>query len=150
MVDLYVKMLESFRCSRAILPFKCVLQRHCEISGIALCIIGTLEGVHLKSIGILGWVQSYSMPKNVDPVEIFLTSKVTYFLRDSTHKTEAGTANRWEITNSKPPVPNIMIDESETGSSSQIIFVTIFMRGALNLHERSSRVHWCGVCGLKS
>ncbi len=43
-----------------------------------------------------------------------------------THETERGTANRWGTTNSKPPGPNIMIDQSKTGSSSRIIFITLF------------------------
>jgi hypothetical protein len=32
----------------------------------------------------------------------------------------------WETIDSKPPGPIIMIDQSETGSSSQIILITIF------------------------
>jgi hypothetical protein len=42
------------------------------------------------------------------------------------YKTKTETANRWETTNSKPPGPIIMIGQSETGSSSQIIFITLF------------------------
>ncbi len=40
-----------------------------------------------------------------------------------THKTKTGTANRWESTNTKPPEPIIIIGQSKTGSSSQIIFI---------------------------
>jgi hypothetical protein len=40
------------------------------------------------------------------------------------HKT--GTLNtRWETTNSKAPQPILMIGQSEVGSSSQIIFITL-------------------------
>jgi hypothetical protein len=31
-----------------------------------------------------------------------------------THKIKIGTANRWESTNSKPPGPIIIVDQSET------------------------------------
>ncbi len=43
-----------------------------------------------------------------------------------THKTETGTANRWGTTNRKPPGPIIMIRQSETLSSSRIIFSALF------------------------
>jgi hypothetical protein len=36
------------------------------------------------------------------------------------------TANKWELTNSKPLGPIIMNNQSEPGSSSQIIFPTLF------------------------
>jgi hypothetical protein len=36
--------------------------------------------------------------------------------------------NRWETTNSKPPWGIIMIGQSETGNSSQIIFITLLSR----------------------
>jgi hypothetical protein len=55
------------------------------------------------------------------PWKWFLLSKFSYLLfSKSTHKTKIGTTNRWEITNSNPPGPIIMIGESETGSTSQI------------------------------
>jgi len=37
-----------------------------------------------------------------------------YFTMTPAHKTETGTANRWEITNSKPLGPIIMMGQSET------------------------------------
>jgi hypothetical protein len=49
-------------------------------------------------------------------------SYLLYF--NSTNKTE--TASTWETTNSKPPGPIVMIGQSETGSSNQIIFITLF------------------------
>jgi len=52
-----------------------------------------------------------------------------FFPQHPSIKTKTGTANRWEITNSKPPEPIIMISQSETGSSSEIIFVALFCRG---------------------
>jgi hypothetical protein len=61
--------------------------------------------------------------------QIFLTSKFSYllFFQLSTHKTKAETAYRSETTNSKPPEPICTIDdESKIGSSSHIIFMTLF------------------------
>jgi hypothetical protein len=64
-----------------------------------------------------------------DPGKIFLTSKVSYLLSsNATHKTKTETGSKLETTNTKPPGPSIMIGRSETGSSSQIIFVTLFSR----------------------
>jgi hypothetical protein len=61
-----------------------------------------------------------------------LTSKFSYlFISKLTHKTKTGTANRWETANSKPPRPIIMIGQSKTGSTSQIIFVTLFFQQLL-------------------
>jgi hypothetical protein len=51
-------------------------------------------------------------------------SLVIYFFGNLAHKTETWTANRWEL-----PVANqliILIGQSKTGSSSQIIFITLF------------------------
>jgi hypothetical protein len=53
-------------------------------------------------------------------------SLVIYFFSNPTHKTKIGTATRWETTNSKPHGPIIMIGQSETMSSSQIISITVF------------------------
>jgi hypothetical protein len=52
-------------------------------------------------------------------------SLVIHLFFNLTHKTKTGTANRWETTNSKPLGPIIMIGQSETGSSSQILFITL-------------------------
>jgi hypothetical protein len=64
--------------------------------------------------------------------KIFFTSKFSYltFCNLTTHKTETGIENRWGTTNSEPPGPIIMIGQSETLSSSQIIFITLFCGGA--------------------
>ncbi len=62
-----------------------------------------------------------------DAAKKILTSKLSYLVfSHPTHITQTGTANRWETTNSKPPGPITMIDRSKTGSSSQIIFTTLF------------------------
>jgi len=53
-------------------------------------------------------------------------SLVIYFFPNLTHKTKTGTSNRWGTTSSSPSGRIIMIGESETGSSSQIIFITLF------------------------
>jgi len=52
-------------------------------------------------------------------------SLVIHLFFNLAHKTKTGTANRWETTNSKPLGPIIMIGKSETGSSSQILFITL-------------------------
>jgi len=43
-----------------------------------------------------------------------------------THKTETRTANRWGTTNSKPPGPIIMMGQSQTPTTSQIVFIRLF------------------------
>jgi len=54
-------------------------------------------------------------------------SFVIYFFFQPTHKTKTVTANTWETTNSKAIGPIIiMIGPSETWSSSQITFITLF------------------------
>jgi hypothetical protein len=66
-----------------------------------------------------------------DSAKIFFTSKFGYLLICSlTHKTETGTANRWETIYSKPPGPIRTMGQLETLISSQIIFITLFPRGA--------------------
>jgi hypothetical protein len=73
------------------------------------------------------WKSISSGTQYVTLKKMFLTSKSSYLLFSNlTHKTQNWTANRWETTNSKPPRPIIMIGRSVTGSSSQIIFVTLF------------------------
>jgi len=47
-----------------------------------------------------------------------------------TNKTETGIANRWRTINSKPHGPMIMMGQSETLSSSYIIFITLISAGA--------------------
>lgn len=55
--------------------------------------------------------------------KFFLISKFTYLLfSHPAHKSKTGTAN-----NSKPPSPIIMIGQSVTKSSSQIIFIMLFL-----------------------
>jgi hypothetical protein len=65
------------------------------------------------------------------PPKIFFTCKFSYigFCKPA-NKTETGIANRWWTTNSKPPGPIIMMDQSETLSSSQIILIALFCAGA--------------------
>jgi len=54
-----------------------------------------------------------------DPTKIFLTSKFSYLLfSDHTRTNRTCTEQKWETTNSKPPRPNILIGQSETGTSS--------------------------------
>jgi hypothetical protein len=50
-----------------------------------------------------------------DPTKIFLTWTISYLVFCNT---KTGTANRWDITYSKPLGPIIMIGQSETGSGS--------------------------------
>jgi hypothetical protein len=60
-------------------------------------------------------------------------SLVISFFSNPSHKITAGIANRWETTNSKPPGRIIMIDQSETWSSSEIIFITLFSSRGVRL-----------------
>jgi len=65
-----------------------------------------------------------------DPSKILFTSTFSsvWFCNPS-HKTKTGRANRWGTTNSKPWGPIIMMSQSKTLSSSQIIFYyTLFWR----------------------
>jgi hypothetical protein len=69
------------------------------------------------------------------------TSEFSYLLFcNPTHKTETGTPNSWGTTNSKPPEPIIAMGQSETLSSSQIIFITLFSAGAVSFTLLS--LHW--------
>ncbi len=60
---------------------------------------------------------------------VFLTSKfsyIRYYFSNHTHKIKTEIASRWETTSSKPPGPIIMIEQSETATTSEIIFITPF------------------------
>jgi hypothetical protein len=48
-----------------------------------------------------------------------------FFFGSPTNKTETGTAYTWGTTNSKPPPPIIVIDQSEMPSRSQVQFITL-------------------------
>jgi hypothetical protein len=78
---------------------------------------------------------------------IFFTSKFSYIgFCKPTYKTETGIANRWWTTNSKPPGPIIMMGQSETPSSSQIILITLFCAGAhrpCTFHKPPQTVQLC-------
>jgi hypothetical protein len=52
------------------------------------------------------------------------------FFGNPTNKTVIGTAYMWGTTNSKPPGPIIIIDQSEILSRSQVQFTTFFFGGA--------------------
>jgi hypothetical protein len=54
----------------------------------------------------------------------FSETSLVIFFSKLTHKTKS--AKRWETTNSKPPRPIITIGQSVMGSSSHIIFITLF------------------------
>jgi hypothetical protein len=71
-----------------------------------------------------------------DPEKIFFTTKVSYVLFcNPTNKTETGTSNRWGTTNSKPHGPIIMMGQSKTRTSTQIIFITFFF---LQVHSATA------------
>jgi hypothetical protein len=96
------------------LSLKCQLQ---TLSGWHRC-LDTLKKLNLEHPR---WCSVW------DPAKIFLVSKFSYLLfSNPIYETKTGTTNRWETTNSKPPQPITMIGWSETRSSSQIIFVTLF------------------------
>jgi hypothetical protein len=66
-----------------------------------------------------------------DLAKMFFTSKFSHLVfSNPANKTETGTPNRWGTTNSKPLGPIIMMGQSETLSSSQITFITLFSAGA--------------------
>jgi hypothetical protein len=79
--------------------------------------------------------------------KIFFTSKFSYLLfYNPTNKTETATANRSGSINSKPLGPIIMMGESETLNSSQIIFITPFSVGARRccaLYQAQQSVQLC-------
>jgi hypothetical protein len=54
-------------------------------------------------------------------------SLAVLFFGDPTNKTVTGTAYTLGTTNSKPPGPIIMIDQSEILSRSQVQFITLFL-----------------------
>jgi hypothetical protein len=65
---------------------------------------------------------------------VTLNSKIkclslAFFFRKPTNKTETRTAYSWGTTNSKPPGPIIVIDESEILSRSQVQVITLFLGG---------------------
>jgi len=58
-------------------------------------------------------------------------SKFSCFFPDNpTNKTETGSAFTWGTTNSKPPRPIIVLDQSEILSRSQVQLITLFLGGA--------------------
>jgi hypothetical protein len=66
----------------------------------------------------------------VNLAKMFLISKFGYVsFPNPIHKTKIGIANRWgdDYTNCEPLGPVISIGQSETGNSSQIIFITLFL-----------------------
>ncbi len=60
-------------------------------------------------------------------------------------KTKTGTANRWQTTDSKPPGPGIMMGQSETLSSSHIIFITLFSAGCCTVNQPLQRAQLRGA-----
>jgi hypothetical protein len=62
-------------------------------------------------------------------------SLVFFFFSSPTHKILTGIGNRWETTNSKPQGPIILDGQSKTGTSSQILFHTLFIGIILSIHE---------------
>ncbi len=84
-----------------------------------------------------------------DPAEIFFTSKFSYLLFcNPTHETETMTVNRWGTTNSKPPGPIIMIDQSKSGSIIQIIFITLSSRQVHKRKRKTMFMSQTGICWL--
>ncbi len=60
--------------------------------------------------------------KNISHIEVYF-----FKLSNPTRKTKTGTANWWETTNSKSPAAIILVHQSETGSNSPILFITLFI-----------------------
>jgi hypothetical protein len=82
-----------------------------------------------------------------DLAKIFFTSKFSYlFFSNPANKTETGTPNRWGTTNSKPPGPIIMMDQSETLSAVRSHLLHSF----LQVHSVAAPITsygnlWCGI-----
>jgi len=73
-----------------------------------------------------------------DPAEMFFTSKFSCVLFcNPTHKTETGTANRWETTNSKPPGRIIMMGQSET---QRVAVRSYLLHSFLQVHSAAAPV----------
>ncbi len=58
--------------------------------------------------------------------KFFSHPSFSYLLFFATSPMKLKLANKWESTNSKPPGPIITIGQLETGTSSQIQFITLF------------------------
>jgi hypothetical protein len=70
-------------------------------------------GLLLKSIS--SGAQYVTLQKNTP---FSHPSSVIHFFCNLTHKTGTGAVNWWEITNSKPPAPIIMMGQSEKHSAA--------------------------------
>ncbi len=57
-------------------------------------------------------------------------STFSCFFGNPTNKTETGTPYTWDTTNSKPPWPIIVMDQSEILNRSQVQFITLLLGGA--------------------
>ncbi len=71
-----------------------------------------------------------------------------FFFSNPIYTTKTRTANRWEITNSKPLGPIIMIGRSETRSSSQIIFIKLSLasvRLCCAFYQRQQTLQKCWI-----
>ncbi len=102
--------------------------------------------LHLKTpLEHLEWCSICDLEK------IYFTSKLSYVLFCSpTHKTKTRTSKRWGTTNSKPPRPIIMMGQSETVSSSQILFITLFFAGTQRCCAIYQPQQHAQLCGAKS
>ncbi len=81
--------------------------------------------------------------KNISHIQVL----VIYFLPTPPIKLKLGVQIGGKTTNSKPPRPIIMISQSRTGSSSQIIFITLFSLAGVKLcyafHQPQQTVQKC-------
>jgi hypothetical protein len=64
-------------------------------------------------------------------------SLAVFFFGNPTNKTE--TAYTWGTTNSKPPGPIIVLNQSEIHIRSQVQFITLFLGGA----QLQAAQIWC-------
>jgi hypothetical protein len=101
----------------------------------------------------MSWGTHWELGKTLrtwwEHLENFFTSKFSYLLFcNPTYRNEIGTANRWGTTKSKPPRPIIMISQSETLSSSQIIFNKLFPKPAFYYPRQSVTLCWAKIIFL--
>jgi len=83
----------------------------------------------------------YRAPKSISNVAQYVTldSKIkrlslAFFFGNPTNRTESGTVYIWGTTNSKPPGPIIVINQSEILSRSHVKFITLFRRWIYYTH----------------
>ncbi len=98
------------------------------------CFLFISVGLCILSLAVL----SMGPCKNISHIQVL----VIYFLPTPPIKIKLGMQIGGETTRSKPPEPIIMISQSRTGSSSQIMFVTLWAPVELLSHPSLLLIQW--------